>query len=147
MYWSFSFSISPFKEYSGLISFRIDWFDILAAQGTLRSLFHHYNSKALILQHSAFFMVQLSHLYMTTGKTIALTVWTFDGKMMFLLFNMLSSFVIAFLPKIKCLLNSWLLSSSAGILEPPKIKSVSASTFSPSICHEVMGPNAMIFDS
>ena len=138
-YWSFSFSISPFKEYSGLISFRIDWFDILAVQGTLRSLFHHYYSKAWILQHSAFFMVQLSHLYMTTGKTIALTVCTFDGKMMSLLFNMLSSFVIAFLPKIKCLLNSWLLSSSAVILEPPKIKSVGASTFSPSICHEVMG--------
>ena len=119
-YWSFSFSISPSKEYSGLISFRIDWFDILAVQGTLKSLFHHYNLKAWILQHSAFFMVQLSHLYLTTGKTISLTVWTFDGKMMSLLFNMLSSVVITCLPRSKYLLNSWLLSPSAVIWSPRK---------------------------
>ena len=103
-YWSFRFSLSPSNEYSGLISFRIDWFDFLAVQGTLKSLLHHYNLKASVLWHSAFFMVQLSHLYMTTGKTIALTIWTLVGEVMFLLFNMLSRFVIAFLPRSKCLL-------------------------------------------
>ena len=107
-YWSFSFNISPSKEYSVLISFRIDWFDLLAVQGTLKSLLQHHSSKASILQHSAFFMVQLSHPYMTTGKTIALTIWTFVGKVISLLFNMLSRFVIAFLPRSKCLLISWL---------------------------------------
>ena len=108
MYWSFSFSINRSNEYSGLISFRIDWFNLLAVQGTLKSLLQHHSSKASILWHSAFFMVKLSHPYMTTGKTIALTRWTFVGKVMFLLFNMLSSFVIAFLPRSKHLLISWL---------------------------------------
>ena len=107
-YWSFSVSISPSNEYSGLISFRIDWFDLLAVQGTFKSLLQHLSSKASILQHSAFFMVQLSHPYMTTGKTIALTRRTFVGKVMFLLFNMLSRLAITFLPKTKCLLVSWL---------------------------------------
>ena len=106
-YWSFSFSLSPSNEYSGLISFRIDWFD-LEVQGTLKSLLQHHNSKASILQHSALFMVQLSHLYMATGKTIALTIWTFVGKVMSLLFNTLSRFVIAFLPRSMHLLISWL---------------------------------------
>ena len=138
-YWSFSFSISPFNEYSGLISFRMDLFDLLAVQGTLKSLLQHYSSKASILLCSAFFIVQLSHPYMTTGETIALTRQTFVGKVMSLLFNMLSKFVIAFLPRSKCLLISWLQSPSAVILEPKEIKSVTASTFSPSICHEVMG--------
>ena len=118
-YWSFSFSISPSNEYPGLILFRIDWFDLLAVQETLKSLLQHHNSKASILWHSAFFMIQLSHLYMTTGKTVALTRWTFVGKVMSLLFNMLSRFVIAFLPSSKHL--SWLESSSAVILEPKKI--------------------------
>ena len=127
-YWSFS--ISPSNDYSGLISFRIDWFD-LAIQGTLKSLIQHHNLKASILQHSAFFMIQLSHLYMTTGKTIALTRWTFVGKVMFLLFNVLSRFVIAFLPSRKCLLISWLQLPSAVILEPKKTKSVTASIFLP----------------
>jgi len=122
-YWSFSFSISPSNEYSGLISFRIDWFDLLAFQETLKSLPQHYSSKASILQHSAFFTVQLSHPYMTTGKTIALTRWTFAGKVMSLLFNMLSRLVIAFLPWSKHLLISWLHSPSAVILEPKKIVS------------------------
>ena len=107
-YWSFSFSINPSNECSGLISLRMDWFDLLAVQGTLKSLLQHHSSKALILQRSAFFMVQLSHPYMTTGKTIALTRWTFDSKVMSLLFNMLSRFVIAFPPRSKCLLISWL---------------------------------------
>ena len=107
-YWGFSFSISPSNEYSGLIPFRMDWMDLLAVQGTLKSLFQHHSSKASILRHSAFFIVQLSHPYMTTGKTIALTRWTFVGKVMSLLFNMLSRFVIAFLPKSKHLLISWL---------------------------------------
>ena len=107
-YWSFRFSISPSNEYSGLISFRMDWLDLLAVQGTLKSLLQHDSSKAPILQHSAFFIVQLSHLHMTTGKTIALTRWTFVGKIMSLLFNMLSRLVIAFLPRSKCLLISWL---------------------------------------
>ena len=119
-YWSFSFSISPSNEYSGLISFRMDWLDLLAVQKTLKSLLQHHNSKALILWHSAFFIVQLSHPYITTGKTIALTRWTFVGKVTSLLFNMLSRLVIAFLPRSKYLLISWLQSPSAVILEPPK---------------------------
>ena len=119
-YWSFSFSISPSNEYSGLISFRIDWLD-LAVQKTLKSLLQHHSSKASILQRSAFFIVQLSHSYMTTGKTIALPRWTFIGKVMFLLFNMLSRLIIAFLPRCKCLLLSWLQSPSAVTMEPPKI--------------------------
>ena len=142
-YWSFSFSISPSNEYSGLISFRMDWFDLLAVQGTLTSLLQHHTSKASILQHSAFFMVQLSHPYMITGKTISLTRWTFVGKVISLLFNMLSRFVIAFLPRSKCLLISWLQSPSAVILEPKKIKSVTIFIVSPSICHEVTGLDAL----
>ena len=120
-YWSFSFSISPSGDYSGLISFRTDWFDLLAVQGTLKSLLQHHSSKASILWRSAFFMVQLSQPYMTTGKTIALTVWTYVGKVMSLLFNMLSRLVTAFLPRSKHLLISWLQSPSAMILEPKKI--------------------------
>ena len=120
-YWSFSFSIIPSNKYSGLISFRMDWLEILAVQGTLKSLLQHHSSKASILQHSAFFIVQLSHPYMTTGKTIALTRRTFVGKVMPLLFNMLSRLVIIFLPKSKCLLISWLQSPSAVILKPQKI--------------------------
>ena len=122
-YWSFSFNISPSNEYSGLISFRMDWFDLLAVQGTLKSLLQLHSSKASILLRSAFFIVQRSHPYMTTGKTIALTRWTFVGKGMSLLFNMLSRLVIAFLPRSKCLLISWLQSASAVILELKKIKS------------------------
>ena len=133
------------KEYSELISFKTDWFDLLAVQGTLKILLQHHSSKASIIQHSASFMVQLSHPYMTTGKTIALTKCTFAGKVMSLLFNMLSRFVIAFLPRSKGLLISWLQSPSAVILEPKKIKSLTVSTVSPSICHEVMGPDAIIF--
>ena len=136
----FSFSISPSNEYSGLISFSIDCLDLLAIQGTLKSLLQHYSSKASILQRSAFFIVQLSHPNMTTGKTIALTRQTFVGKVMSLLFNMLSSLVITFLPRSKCLLISWLQSPSAVILELRKVKSATVSTVSPSICHEVMGP-------
>ena len=117
-YWSFSFRISPSNEYSGLISFRIDWLDLLAVQGTLKSLLQHHNSKASILHHTAFFMVQFSHSYMTTGKTIALTIWTFVGKLMSLLFNTLSRFVIGILPRNNCLLISWLQSPSTLILEP-----------------------------
>ena len=143
-YWSLSFSISFSSEYSVLISFRIDWFDLLAVQGTLKSLLQHHSSKASILQCSAFFIVQLSHPYMTTGKTIALTRWTLVGKVMSLLFNKLSKMVITFLPRSKCLLISWLQSLSAVILEPKKIKSVIISIVSPSFCHEVMGPDAMI---
>ena len=143
-YWSLSFSISPSNEYSGLISFRMDWLDLLAVQGTLKSLLQHYSSKASILQCSAFFIVQLSHLYMTTGKTIALTIWTFAGKVMSLLFNMLSRLVITFIPGSKSLLIYWLQSPFAVIWEPPKIKSVTVSTVCLSICHEVMGPDAMI---
>ena len=120
-YWSFSFNISPSNEYLGLISFRMDWLDILAVQGILKSLFQHHSSKASILQSSAFFIVQLSHPCLTIGKTIALTRRTFVGKVMSLLFNMLSRLVIAFLPGSKCLLISWLQSPSAVILEPPKI--------------------------
>ena len=119
-YWSFSFSISPSYEYSGLISFRMDWLDLLAVQGTLKSLFQHHSSKASVLQCSAFFIVQLSHPYMTTVKTITLTIWTFVSKVMSLLFNTLSMLVIAFLPRSNQLLISWPQSPSAVILEPPK---------------------------
>ena len=143
-YWSFSCSISPSNEYSELISFRIDRFYLPAVQGTLKSLLQNQNWKASVIHHSVFFMVQLSHPYMTTGKTIGLTRWLFVGKAMSLLFNMLSRFVIAFLPMSKCLWISWLQSWSRVILEPSKIKSVIVSTFSPSICHEVMGLDAMI---
>ena len=143
-YWSFSFSINPSIEYPGLNSFRIDWFDLLEVQGTLKSLLQHISPKASILQCSAFFMVQLLHLYMKTGKTIALTRWTFVGIVMSLLFNRQSKFVITFLPRIKHLLISWLQSPSALILEPPKIKLV---TVSPSMCHEVIGLDAMILVS
>ena len=143
--WSFSFNISPSNEYSGLISFRMDWLDLLAVQRTLKSLLQHHSSKASILWHPAFFIVQLSHLHMTTGKTIALTRWTFVGKIMSLLLNMLSSLVIAFLPRSKCLLISWLQSPSTVILEPPKIKSLTVSTVSPFISYEVMGLDAIIF--
>ena len=126
-YWSFSFSISPSNEHSGLISFRMDWLDLLAVQGMLKSLLQYHSSKASILQHSAFFIVQLSHSYMTTGKTIALTRWTFVGKVMSLLFNMLSRLVITFLPRSKHLLIVWLQSPSVVILEPPQIKSLTVS--------------------
>ena len=143
-YWSFSFSISPSNEHPGLISFRMDKSDLPAVQGILENLLQHHSSKASILQRSAFFVVQLSHPYMTTGKTIALTRWTFVGKIMSLLFNTLSRLVITFLPRSRNLLISWLQSPSAVILEPPKIKSDTVSTVSPSICHEVMGPDAMI---
>ena len=132
-----------FNEYSGRISFRIDWCD-LAIQRALKSLLWHHSLKPSILQCSDFFMVQLSYLYMTTGKTIALTIWTFVGKVMSLLFNTLSMFVIAFLPRSKCLLILWLQSLNTVILEPKKIKSATVSTFSLSICHEIMGPDAMI---
>ena len=142
-YWSFS--ISPSNEYSGLISFRMDWLDLLEVQGTLKDLLQHHSSKASILQRSAFFIVQLSHPYRTTGKNIVLTRWTFVGKVMSLLFNMLSRLVITFLPKSKRLLISWLHIPSAVILEPKKINAVTVSTISPSICHKVMGPDAMIF--
>ena len=134
-YWSFSLRISPSNEYSGLISFRMDWLDLLAFQGTLKSLLQHHSSKVSILQCSAFFIVQLSHPDMTTGKTIALTRQIFVGKVMSLLFSMLSRLVIAFLPRSKHLLISWLQSPSAVILEPPKIKSATVPTVSPSICH------------
>ena len=143
-YWSFSFNISPCNEYSVLISFRMDWFDLLVVQRTLKSLLQHHSSKTTILRHLAFFIVQFSHPYMTTGKTIALSRWTFVGKVMSLLFNMLSRLVITFLPRSKHLLISWLHSTSAVILEPPKIKSATISIVSPSICHEMMGPDAMI---
>ena len=143
-YWSFSYSISPSKGYSGLMSFRMDWLDLLAVQGTLKSLLQHHSEKASILQHSAFFIVQLSHSYMTTGKTIALIGQTFVDKVMSLLLNMLSMLVITFLPRSKHLLISWLQSPSAVILEPRKIKSATVSTVSLSICHEVMGPDVMM---
>ena len=136
-YWSFSFSIIPSKEIPGLISFKMDWLDLLAVQGTLKSLLQHHSSEASILQCSAFFTVQLSHPYMTTGKTIALTRWTFIGKVMSLLLNMLSRLVTTFLPRSKHLLISWLQSPSAVILELPKIKSDTVSTVSPSICHDL----------
>ena len=140
----FSFSISPSNEYSGLISFRTDWLDLLAVQGTLKSLLQHHSSKASILRCSAFLIVQLSHPYMSTRKSIALTRRTFVDKVISLLFNMLSRFVITFLPRSKQLLISWLQSPSTVILEPRKIKFVTVSTVSPSICHEVIGPDAMI---
>ena len=143
-YWSFSFNISPSSEHPGLISFRMDWLDLLAVQGTLKSLLQLLSSKASILQHSAFFIFQLSHPCLTTGKTIALTRRTFVGKVMSLLFNMLARLVITFLPRSKHLLISWLQSPSALILELKKIKSATVSTVSQSICHEVMGPDAMI---
>ena len=141
-YSSFSFNISPFNEHPGLISFRMNWLDLLAVQGTLKSLLQHHSSKASILRRSAFFIVQLSHLYMTTGKTIALTRQTLVGKVMPLHFNMLS--FITFLPRSKCLLISWLQSPCPVILEPPKIKLATVSTVSPSTCYEVMGTDAMI---
>ena len=142
-YWSFSFSISSSNEYSVLISFRIERLDLLAVQGTLNSLLQHHSSKASVLWCLAFFIVQLSHPYMTE-RNIALTRWTFVGKAMSLLFNMLSKLVIAFLPRSKHLLISWLQSPSAMILEPKKKKSVTISIVSPSICHEMLGPDAMI---
>ena len=139
-YWSFSFSISTSNEHPAL-----DWLDLLAVQGTLKRLLQHHSSKASILQCSAFFTVQLLHPYVTTGKTIALTRWTFVGKVMSLLLNTLSRLVITFLPRSKCLLISWLQSPSAVILEPRKIKSDTVSAVSPSISHEVMELDAMIF--
>ena len=143
-YWSFNFSISSSSEYSGLISFRMDWLDLLAVQRTLKSFLQHHSSKASILRCSAFFIVQLSHSYMTTGKTIALTRWTFVGKVMSLLFNVLSRLFITFLPRSKHLLISWLQSPSAVILEAKKIISLTVSSVSPYIYHEVMVPDAMI---
>ena len=143
-YWNFSFSVSPSNEHPGLISFRMDWLDLLAVQETLKSLLRHHSSKASIFQHSDLFTIQLSHPYMTTGKTIALTRWTFAGKAMSLLFNMLSRLVITFLPRSKRLLISLLQSPSVVILEPQKIKSDTVSTVSSSISHEVMRPDAMI---
>ena len=140
-YWSFSFSISPSNEYSELISFRMDWLDLLAVQGTLKSLLQYHSSKASILQFSAFFVIQLTRSYVTTGKTIAFTRRTFVGKVMSLLFNMLSRLVIDFLPRSKHLLISWLHSPSAVILEPKEIKPL---TVSPSICHEIIRTDAMI---
>ena len=144
-YWSFSFSIIPSKEISGLISFRMDWLDLLAVQGTLKSLLQHHSLNASIFRLSAFLTVQLSLPYTTTGKNIALTRRTLVGKVMSLLLNMLSWLVRTFLPRSMRLLISWLQSPSAVILEPPKVKSVTVSTVSPSICYEVMGPDAMIF--
>ena len=144
-YRSFTFNISPSNEHPGLISFRMDWLDLLAVQATLKSLLQHHSSKASILRCSAFFTVQVSHPYMTTGKAIALTRRAFVGKVMSLLLNMLSRLVITFLPRRKHLLISWLQSPSAVILEPRKIKSDTVSTVSPSISHEVMGPDVMIF--
>ena len=143
-YWSFSFSVIPSKEIPGPISFSMNWLDLLAVQGTLNSLLQHHSSKTPIIQCSASFIVQLSHPYMTTGKIIALTRQTFVGKVMSLLLNMLSRLVITFLPRSKHLLISWLQSPSAVILEPPKIKSVTVSTVSPSVCYEEMGLDAMI---
>ena len=143
-YWSFSFNISLSSEYSGLFSLKIDWFALLAVQGTLKSLLQHHSSKASILWHSAFFIVQLSHPYMTTGKNVALTTQTFVGKVTSLLFNMLSRLVITFLPRSKHLLISCLQLPSAVIWEPRKMKSVTVSTVSPSIYYEVIGPGAMI---
>ena len=142
-YWSFRFSISPSNEYSGLIYFRIDWFDFSAVQRTLKSS-PAPQFESISSSHSAFLKVQLPHPYMTTGKSIALTRWMFFGKVRVLLFNTLSRLVIAFLLRSKCLLISWLQSLSTVILEPRKIKSVTVSIFSPSICHEVMGLDAII---
>ena len=143
-YWSFRFNISLPNEYSGLISFRMDWFDLLAVQGTLKSLLRHHSSKASILWLSTFFIVPLLYPDMTTGKTIVLARWTFVGEVISLLFNKLSRSNITFLPRSKHLLISWLQSPSAVILEPPKIKSITVSTVFPSVYHEVMGPDAMI---
>ena len=146
-YWSFSFNISPSNEHPGLISFRMDrmdWLHVLAVQRTIKSLLQYHNSKATILWCSAFFVVQFSHPYITTGKIIAVIRRTFVGKVMSLLFHMLSRLVTTFLPRGKHLFISWLHSPSAVILEPPKIKSDTVSTVSPSISHEVMGPDAMI---
>ena len=140
---SASTSVLPMNT-QDLISFKMDWLDLLAVQGTLKSLLQHHSSKASILLCSAFFIVHLSHPYMTTGKTIALTRWTFAGKVLSLLFNMLSRLIIIFFPRSKCLLISWLQSPSAVILEPRKIKSAFVSTVSPSICYEVMGLDVMI---
>ena len=142
--WSFSFNISPSDEHSGLISFRMDWLDLLRVQGTLKSLLQHHSSKASILQHSVFFIFQLPHPYMTTGKTLTWTRQTFVGKVMSLLFNMLSRLVITFLPRSKHLFISCLQSPSTVILEPQEIKSATVSIVSQSICHEVMGLDAMI---
>ena len=144
-YWSFDFTISPSNEYSGLISFRIDWFDLLIVQETPKSLLQHNSLKVSILQCSAFFTLQLSHLCMTTGKTTALTIWIFVGKMMSLFFNMLSRCVIALFSRSKHLLISWLQSPSTVILDLKKIKPITVSNFSPSVAHEVMGPDAMIY--
>ena len=143
-YWSFSFNISPSNEHPVLIYFRMDWLDLLAVQGTLKSLLQHHSSETSILRSSAFFIIQLSHPYMTTGKTKALTRWTSVDKVMPLLFNMLSRLVITFFPRSKHLLISWLQSPSSVILEPRKINSVTLSIISPSISHEVMGQDAMI---
>ena len=143
-YWSFSFNIRLSNEHPGLISFRMGWLDLLEVRGTLKSLLQHHSSKASFLQHSLFFIVQLSYPYIITGKTIALTWWTFVDKEMSLLFNILSRLVITFLPRSKHLLISWLQSPSAVILEPRKIKSATVSTVSLSTCHEVMGPDAVI---
>ena len=143
-FWSFSFSISPSSEYSGLISLKIDWFDLLAVQRTFRSLLQYYSLKASVLWCSAFFMVQLSQPYVTTGKTIGLTIQTSVGRIMSLLFNTLSRLVIAFLPRSNHLLILWLQSLSTVILEPKKRKFITPSAFPPSICHAVMGPDLMI---
>ena len=145
-YWSFSFGISPSNEHPGLVSFTMDWLDLLAVQGTPKSLLQHHSSKASILRRSAFFIVQISHPYMTTGKTITLTRQNLVSKVMSLLFNMLSRLVIAFFPRSKHLLITWLQSPFAVILEPKKIKSLTVSIVSPSICHEVMGLDAMFFE-
>ena len=145
-YWSFSFNISPSNEHPGLVSFRMDWLDLLAVQGTLKSLLQHHSSKASILQHSAFFIVQLSYPHMTTGKNITMTRQTLDGKAMSLLFNMLSRLVITFLPWNNRLLISWLQSPSAVILEPPKIKSVTVSIVSPSICGSEVSQRQISYD-
>ena len=142
--WSFSLSISPSNEHPGLLSFRMDWLELLAVQGTLKSVLQHHSSKASILRRSAFFTVQLSHPYMTTGKTIALTRRTFVGKVISLFLNMLCRLVITLLSRSKRLLISWLQSPSAVILEPKKIKSDTVSTVSPSISHEVMGPESQL---
>ena len=144
-YWSFSFSVIPSKEIPGLMSFRMDWLDVLAVQGTLKSLLQHHSSKASILRHSAFFTVQLSHSYVTTGKTIALTKMDLCWQSNVSAFQYAVRLVITFLPRSKHLLISWLQSPSAVILEPRKIKSDTVSPVSPSISHEVMGPDAMIF--
>ena len=142
-YWSFSFSIKPFSEYSGLISFRMNWLDLLVVQGTLKNLLQHHSSKASVLWRSAFCIVQLSHPYVTTGKTVALNRWTFVGKVMSQLFNKLSQLVITFILRSKCLLISWLQSPDAVTLEPPKIKSVIVFIVYPSIFHDMMGKDAM----